>query len=80
MVGDYKKGTHLTKKYEKIIDNIKAREYDIVFTKPTNVSIDGEIVKMEKAHICAVPSAIRVAVPNGATCSTELKSAQTLSV
>ena len=78
MVGDYKKGTHLTPKFEKIIEHIKAREYDIVFSKPTNVSIDGEIVKLETAHICVLPAAIRFAVPRGAVCSTELLEAETV--
>ncbi len=65
MVGDYKKGTHLVDKYKHIIENIKAREYDITFTRPTNVSVDGEIAKMDSARISVESRALRMLVPRG---------------
>ncbi len=65
MVGDYKKGTHLCKKYEKIIENVKSETYDITFPRTTNVSIDGEIVRMDSAKISVEKEALSVIVPKG---------------
>ena len=65
MVGDYKKGTHIGGKFEKIVEHVKAKEYDIIFSKPTNVSVDGEIIKMERARISVVPKALRLLIPKG---------------
>ncbi len=80
MVGDYKKGTHLVDKYKRIIEHIKSAEYDIVFSRPTNVSVDGEIIKMDRAHISVERAALRLLLPRGAqsTVLSESKEAMTV--
>lgn len=65
LVGDYKKGTHLVPKYSHIMHNIKAKEYDIEFSRPTNVSVDGEIILMDKLHLSVEREALGVLVPFG---------------
>ena len=65
IVGSYKKGTHLAKKYEKIIKNEKFDSIDLYFEEPTNVSIDGEIVSVKELHISLARNALRVLIPAG---------------
>ena len=65
LVGDYKKGTHLCPKFEKIITNQKASRIDIEFDKDANICIDGEVVTARELHISVCPGALRFLVPNG---------------
>ena len=65
LVGDYKKGTHLTPKFEKILKNFKGHMVDILFERETNVSVDGEIVRFSELHLSIVHEALRFLVPKG---------------
>lgn len=65
MVGAYQKGTHLAKKYEKILHNEKVDRIDLWFDRATNVSIDGEIVSVRDLHITPVARALRILIPDG---------------
>ena len=65
LVGDYKKGTHLTPKFEKILKNYKAKTVDMYFDEETNVSVDGEIVRFRELHVSILPRAIRFVIPRG---------------
>lgn len=65
MVGAYQKGTHLVKKYEKILKNEKADCVDLWFEQNTNIGVDGEIVSVKELHITPVARALRILVPNG---------------
>lgn len=65
IVGAYKSGTHLAKKYEKLIKNGKYDSIDLFFDAPTNVSIDGEIVTVSELHISLVRNALRILIPEG---------------
>ncbi|MBE6577953.1 MAG: YegS/Rv2252/BmrU family lipid kinase [Ruminococcaceae bacterium] len=76
MVGDYKNGTHLVDKYKKIIEHLRESEYDMVFSKPTNVSVDGEIIKMDSAHISVERDALNILVPRGARCESLVEKAE----
>lgn len=65
LVGDYKKGTHLTPKFEKILKNFKGHMVDIFFDSDTNVSVDGEIIRFSELHLSIVHEALRFLVPKG---------------
>ena len=65
LVGAYKKGTHLAKKYEKIIKNQKLDSIDLWFDKPANVSVDGEIISVKELHITLARNALRILIPDG---------------
>lgn len=67
LVGDYKKGTHLTPKFRKILDNIKAERVDMRFPRTTNVSVDGEIVSTGELHLRVLKRAISFLIPKGAS-------------
>ena len=66
LVGDYKKGTHLTEKFKNIIRNGKFDEIKLSFDKPTNISVDGEIVTVNELVLSVLRGAISFLVPNGA--------------
>ena len=66
LVGDYKKGTHLSPKFEKILRNEKLRELELTFDAPTNISVDGEVVQMSSLRLSVCPRALRFLVPSGA--------------
>lgn len=66
LVGDYKKGTHLTEKFKDIIRNGKCDEIKLSFDKPTNISVDGEIVTVNELVLSVLQGAISFLVPNGA--------------
>ena len=65
IIGDYKKGTHLVPKFEKIISEENASEYVLEFDKPTNVSVDGEILTLEKLEISCAKAALNLLLPAG---------------
>lgn len=66
LVGDYKKGTHLGPKFDKILKNFKCRAVDMIFDGETNVSVDGEILRFKELHLSVIPEAIQFLVPKGA--------------
>ncbi len=67
LVGDYKKGTHLGPKFEKILTNFKCDTVDMFFDSETNVSVDGEIIRFTELHISVVPKAHSFVIPKGAS-------------
>lgn len=67
LVGYYKKGTHLEGKFERIIYETKDSTYDIRFSSPTNISVDGEIVKVNEINLSCECGAISFLVPSGIT-------------
>lgn len=66
MVGDYKKGTHLTPRFDKVLKNIKAERVDMEFPHTQNVSVDGEVVPMDSLHLSVLRGAISFLIPKGA--------------
>ena len=66
LVGDYKKGSHLTPKFEKVLKNRKAHTVDMFFEEDTNVSVDGEVIPFKELHLSVVPRAIHFVIPKGA--------------
>ena len=67
LVGDYKKGTHLTSKFEKILKNFKGQTVDMLFDTETNVSVDGEVIRFSELHLSVIHEALRFLIPKGAT-------------
>lgn len=65
LVSAYKKGTHLAKKYEKILKNQKLDSIDLCFDELANVSVDGEIISVKELHITLARNALRILIPNG---------------
>lgn len=63
IVGSYKNGTHL--KYTDILKSKMAEKIDIEFDKETNISIDGEIVKVSGLSMRIVKDAVKFLVPEG---------------
>ena len=66
LVGDYKKGTHLSPKFEKILTNYKCHTADVFFDKETNVSVDGEVIRFKELHLSVLPKALSFVIPKGA--------------
>lgn len=66
LVGSYKKGTHLTEKNFSILRDFTAQRCKIEFDKPTEVSVDGEIICAERLEIECEKSALNFLVPQGA--------------
>ena len=66
LVGDYKKGTHLSEKFKKIIRNKKCDEIRLAFEKHTNVCVDGEIINVKELVLSVLHGAITFRVPKGA--------------
>ncbi len=66
LVGSYKSGKHLeTKLGQRIVEYKQSRAVTFEFTEPTNVCIDGEIVKTDKLEISVMPCALTFAIPAG---------------
>ncbi len=63
IVGSYKKGTHL--KHKDIICNTMADTVDMEFDGETNISVDGEIVKVKALSLRTVKNAVKFLVPEG---------------
>lgn len=66
LVGDYKKGTHIQPKFDKIVKHAKAERVDIRFPRTTNVSFDGEVVPCDELHVEVLKKALTFLVPKGA--------------
>lgn len=66
LVGSYKKGTHLTEKNLSILRDFTAKRFEIRFDKPTEVSVDGEIICVDGLKIECERSALNLLVPSGA--------------
>ena len=65
LVGQYKKGTHLAGQYSDILSSEKAGEYHLTFDEPTQISVDGEIVTVERADISCVSRGLGILIPCG---------------
>ncbi len=65
LVKHYKRGTHLTPQFEKIIHNEKLARVDLYFKHDTNISVDGEIVSAREFHITPAVQALRFLIPEG---------------
>ena len=66
LVGSYKKGTHLNEKNKRILRSENAEGYSIDFEKPTEISVDGEIVTVDSLRLSCVSRAIKFLIPKGA--------------
>ncbi len=67
LVGDYKKGTHLSPKFEKLLVNQKLERVDLYFDAAANVSVDGEVIPFEELHLSIAQKALRFLIPAGST-------------
>ena len=76
IVGKYKTGTHLCPKYADILTSEKAEEYLMRFNEPTDVSVDGEIVKTKELRLSCIRGAVNFLVPKGAAYIKALTSVQ----
>ena len=66
LVGSYKKGTHLSDpRFEKVLTHKKSEGVDIVFDHPTNVSIDGEVIRYDELHVSLIKGGLRFLIPKG---------------
>ena len=63
IVGKYKKGTHLV--YTDILQSTLANTVDMQFDSTTNISVDGEIVRVDGLHLQAVKDAVNFVLPKG---------------
>lgn len=66
IVGQYKKGTHLC--HTDILRSSLEDSVDMSFDGPTNISIDGEVVKVESLRLYVAKRALRFMVPYGSKC------------
>ena len=73
IVGDYKKGTHLS--YTDILSSTLAKTVDFKFDKTTNISVDGEVVRVDSLNVRCVKNAINFLLPAG--CEYKKSSADT---
>jgi diacylglycerol kinase family enzyme len=80
LVGDYKKGTHLTPRFEKVLAPKKAERIDMVFDKETNVSVDGEVIRFRELHLSVAREALRFLVPNGSAYAKSAENSEGLTV
>ena len=65
LVGDYKKGTHLTPKFEKVLTPQKVETIHMKFEKETCVSVDGEVISFSELKRSVAKKALRFLIPNG---------------
>ena len=65
LVGSYKKGTHICDKNAGILKNLRASTYTMEFDRPTEISVDGEIVKVDRIDMSCDRGALRFLVPKG---------------
>ncbi len=64
IVGSYKKGTHLV--HKDLLQSTLNESLCIDFYSPTNISVDGEVIKVEKhLSMCAVKEAVNFILPRG---------------
>ena len=65
MVGDYKKGTHLTPRFDKVLRNEKAETIDLYFEDTANICVDGEVLQAKELHLSVVRNALQILIPRG---------------
>lgn len=65
MVGDYKKGAHLSGKFKDIISHFKCKTADVYFDEETPVSVDGEIIRTRELHVSVACRALTIVLPRG---------------
>ena len=63
LVGDYKSGQHLGKKFKDIIEHFKCRRADMYFDEETPVSVDGEVIRTKELHVSVEREALRILLP-----------------
>ncbi|MBO7310839.1 MAG: diacylglycerol kinase family lipid kinase, partial [Clostridia bacterium] len=78
LVGSYKKGTHLTEKNAKILSEGFAKQYKLSFDAPTDISVDGEIIRVSELELECVSGALRMLVPEGCAVPSAKSSQQRL--
>ncbi len=64
LVSKYKKGEHLSGKYDHILSSEKSSAYHLVFDTPTEISVDGEIFTLDRADIECMKGALSFLVPS----------------
>lgn len=67
LIGKYKKGTHIIPATRKVIHVLRCRHLTLEFPEPRQVSIDGELVSMDRCEIEVLPAAFRLVLPVGST-------------
>lgn len=72
LVGDYKKGTHLTEKFAKVLKNKKLRSVSFRFDKETNVCVDGELIRVKELVLSVLPLALNFLIPKGCSLRAEV--------
>lgn len=66
LVGSYKKGTHLeTSVGKRVVKYSQSKRVSFEFPEPTNVCVDGEIVKLERIDVSVLRGAISFVIPVG---------------
>ena len=65
ILGDYKAGTHLTNpKVPKVFSYLKCQNVEFVFDKPIDISVDGEITRInERLSMSIVHDAVTLSLP-----------------
>ena len=76
LVGSYKKGTHLVPKYRTVLQNEKVERVDMTFDNGANVSVDGEVVRVNELHLSVSQKALRFLIPAGSTSRKDLEQKQ----
>lgn len=65
LVGSYKKGTHTREKLSHIVHTLKGEEFHMIFDSPMNVSVDGELKKLDELRMKVEKGALRLRIPKG---------------
>lgn len=65
LVGDYKRGNHLSEKFKQIVEHFKCKTTDIYFDEETPVSVDGEIIRTKELHVSVYRKALTILIPKG---------------
>lgn len=63
LIGKYKKGTHIIPQTADIIRIIRCRKLCMEFPAPRRVSLDGELIMMDRCEIEVLPAAISFVLP-----------------
>lgn len=70
LVSEYKNGTHLDGRFENILGETKKERFSLTFDKPTQMSVDGELVDTgARVDISCKKRALRFLVPKGTVCA-----------
>ncbi|MBQ7337001.1 MAG: diacylglycerol kinase family lipid kinase [Clostridia bacterium] len=65
LIGKYKKGTHIVPKTKKIIRVLRCRKLLLEFPEARRVSIDGELIMLDRCEVEVLPAALRLVLPVG---------------